>query len=69
MPVFSDTTSTNKILVSKMIADKLRLKTGDRIFAYFIGESVRTRRFTITGIYQTNMTRFDESLPRAHDAQ
>lgn len=62
MPVFSDTTSTNKILVSKMIADKLRLKTGDRIFAYFIGESVRTRRFTITGIYQTNMTRFDESL-------
>ena len=62
MPVFSDTASTNKILVSKMIADKLRLKTGDRIFAYFIGESVRTRRFTIAGIYQTNMTRFDESL-------
>ena len=62
IPVFSDTTSTNKILVSKMIADKLRLKAGDRIFAYFIGENVRTRRFTITGIYQTNMTRFDESL-------
>jgi lipoprotein-releasing system permease protein len=62
MPVFSDTASTNKILISKMIADKLRLKAGDRIFAYFIGESVRTRRFTIIGIYQTNMTRFDESL-------
>jgi lipoprotein-releasing system permease protein len=62
MPVFSDTASTNKILVSKMIADKLRLKAGDRIFAYFIGESVRTRRFSIAGIYQTNMTRFDETL-------
>ena len=62
IPVFSDTASTNKILVSKMIADKLRLKAGDRIFAYFIGESVRTRRFTISGIYQTNMTRFDETL-------
>ena len=62
MPVFSDTASTNKILVSKMIADKLRLQAGDRIFAYFIGESVRTRRFTVTGIYQTNMTRFDETL-------
>lgn len=62
MPVFSDTTSTNKILISKMIADKLRLKAGDRIFAYFIGESVRTRRFSISGIYQTNMTRFDETL-------
>ena len=62
MPVFSDTASTNKILVSKMIADKLRLKASDRIFAYFIGESVRTRRFTIAGVYQTNMTRFDEAL-------
>ena len=31
IPVFSDTASTNKILVSKMIADKLRLKAGDRI--------------------------------------
>ena len=62
MPVFSDTASTNKILISKMIADKLRLKADDRIFAYFIGESVRTRRFSIAGIYQTNMTRFDETL-------
>ncbi|MBR4730521.1 MAG: ABC transporter permease [Prevotella sp.] len=62
IPVFSDTASTNRILVSKMIADKLRLKAGDRIFAYFIGESVRTRRFTVIGIYQTNMTRFDENL-------
>lgn len=62
MPVFSDTASTNKMLISKMIADKLRLKTGDRVFAYFIGESVRTRRFTVIGIYQTNMTRFDEAL-------
>ena len=62
IPVFSDTASTNKLLVSKMIADKLRLKAGDRIFAYFIDESVRTRRFTVTGIYQTNMTRFDESF-------
>ena len=61
-PQFSDTTSTNQILISKMIADKLKLKAGDRIFAYFIDENVRTRRFTISGIYQTNMTRFDESL-------
>ena len=62
MPQFSDTTSTNQILLSKMIADKLRLKAGDRVFAYFIDDNVRTRRFTISGIYQTNMTRFDETL-------
>ena len=62
MPQFSDTTSTNNILISKLIADKLQLKASDRIYAYFIDDNVRTRRFTISGIYQTNMTRFDESL-------
>lgn len=62
IPQFSDSTSTNKILISKLIADKLQLKAGDRIFAYFIDENVRTRKYTISGIYQTNMTRFDESL-------
>jgi lipoprotein-releasing system permease protein len=45
-----------------MIADKLKLNVGDKVYAYFIDESVRTRRFTVSGIYQTNMTRFDESL-------
>jgi lipoprotein-releasing system permease protein len=62
VPEFSDSKSTNRILISKMIADKLRLKTGDRIFAYFIDDNVKARRYTISGIYQTNMTRFDESL-------
>ena len=62
IPLFSDTTSTNKLLLSRMIADKLRLSVGDKVYAYFIDESVRTRRYTISGIYQTNMTRFDEAL-------
>jgi len=62
IPLFSDTTSTNKLLISRMIADKLRLSVGDKVYAYFIDESVRTRRYTVSGIYQTNMTRFDEAL-------
>lgn len=61
IPQFSDSTSSNKILVSRIIANKLRLSVGDRIFAYFIDNTdIRIRRFTIEGIYQTNMTRFDE---------
>ena len=63
IPVFSDSTSHYQLLMSKMIADKLHLNVGDKVFAYFIGdENVKTRRYTIAGIYQTNMTRFDESL-------
>ena len=63
IPEFSDSVSHYKLLISKMIADKMRLKAGDRVFGYFIdGEDVRTRKFTVSGIYQTNMTRFDETL-------
>ena len=63
IPHFSDSTSSNQLLMSKMIADKLQLKVGDKVFAYFVAdENVRTRRYAISGIYQTNMTRFDESI-------
>ena len=63
IPQFSDSTSKYQLLMSKMIADKLQLKTGDKVFAYFIGNNdVKTRKYTICGIYQTNMTRFDESI-------
>ena len=63
IPEFSDSVSHYKLLISKMIANKMRLKAGDRVFGYFIdGEDVRTRKFTVSGIYQTNMTRFDETL-------
>ncbi len=63
IPHFSDSVSSNRILVSQLMADKLRLKTGQRIFAYFIDrDGVRTRRFTISGIYQTNLKKYDESV-------
>ena len=62
IPKFSDQASSNKILISKLMADKLGIKTGDRIFAYFISkDGVRTRRFTINGIYETNLTQYDKT--------
>ena len=62
IPHFSDQQSTNRILISKDMASKLSVKAGDRIFAYFIGDGgVRTRRFTISGIYQTNLAQYDKT--------
>ena len=62
IPHFSDQQSTNRILISKDMASKLRVKAGNRIFAYFIGEGgVRTRRFTISGVYQTNLAQYDKT--------
>ena len=58
MPVFSSDKSNNHLLISRMMADKLRLKAGDRIYAYFIAEdNVRARKFTIKGIYVKDVNR------------
>ena len=63
IPPFSDSVSHNKILISQLMADKLHLKSGQRIFAYFFDNNgVRTRRFTIAGIYQTNLKKYDETI-------
>lgn len=60
MPVFSDTVASNRVLVSRTIADKLHLKTGDKIYTYYIEDNVRARRLTIAGIYQTHFTAYDD---------
>lgn len=63
IPKFSGGKSSSKILVSKTIADKLGLKVGGKVFAYFLGDDdVRARRFTVSGIYETNMSHFDQVL-------
>ena len=62
IPVFSADSATNRIVVSQTIADRLHLSCGDRVFAYFFDGNVRARRFTISGIYQTNLSEFDDNM-------
>ena len=63
LPTFSSQKSSNKVVVSRKMADKLHLHVGDKAFAYFIAyDDVRARRFTVTGIYQSNMKQFDDVL-------
>jgi len=63
LPAFSDKKSTNEIVISQQIAQKLNLKVGDKVYAYFIAyDDVKVRRFTVSGCYETNMKQFDEIL-------
>lgn len=57
--IHPDSTST-KVTISKNIADKLNLGIGDSFISYFIQEQVRPRKFTVSGIYQTNFTDYDK---------
>ena len=61
IPVFTDTISTNRVLLSKTIANKLKLQLGDKLHTYYVeGKNVRARRLQVAGIYQTNFTLFDD---------
>lgn len=47
------------LLISRDMADKLGYHVGDRVDTYFIGSSLRARRFTVCGIYETGFGDFD----------
>ena len=60
IPVFTDTASTNRTLISRTIANKLNLKVGDKLYTYYVdGDKVRARRLEVSGIYQTNFSMYD----------
>lgn len=71
LPVFSgasgfsgtsgETGISTDVLVSSTIASRLRLKVGDKMRTYFWGgDTPRSRAFTVCGIYNTDLTEFDE---------
>lgn len=63
IPSFSDSANKGNLLISTATADKMNLKAGDKVFAYFISDNgVKVRRFTVSGIFQTNMSQFDNAL-------
>ncbi len=60
IPTFTDSAASNRVLVSRSVADKLSLKVGDKLYTYYIENNIRARRLTVSGIYQTNFSYFDD---------
>lgn len=52
--------STTDVIISRYLADLLRLKTGDSFLTYFVQDEVRARKFRITGIYETGFVDYDK---------
>jgi lipoprotein-releasing system permease protein len=62
IPRYSDSSRSTEILVSAIIADKMKFVLGDDVRMYFVtdGQSQpRGRKFQITGIYSSGMEEFD----------
>jgi lipoprotein-releasing system permease protein len=56
----SDSVNSNNIVISSNIANKLNLELGDKVKMFFIQEPPRMRRFTIHGIYDTQLEEMDK---------
>ncbi len=59
LPRFSSTSGSNEIVVSQTVCNELKLKVGDRVYAYFFSDQVKARRLTITGVYETHLSELD----------
>lgn len=45
-----------------MLAKKLGLKLGDKVYSYYFANTVKQRRFTVVGIYNTYLKQFDNTI-------
>ncbi len=62
VPNLSDTLSTGEIMISLRLASMLGYSVGDAVTLYFIDNTVRVRRFTLTGIYNAQLEDIDKTL-------
>ena len=57
-----DSGVSNEIMLSQLVANKLRLRVGDKVTLYFVQEPPRFRRVEVVGIFQTYLENFDEKI-------
>ena len=62
IPDYNADTTLYHTVISHNLAQKLEVDCGDRIDAYFLGgDSYRTRRLKIAGIYDTHFSEYDDT--------
>ena len=61
IPVVADTSSSNQIIISKTVADRLLLHAGDKVHTYFIDNNIKVRNLTVSGVFETDLEAFDNA--------
>lgn len=65
-PDFNSPSGINELVVSRATADKLGLSVGDKVYSCFFSEgNMKMRRHTISGIYESNLGEFDNTVAYA----
>jgi lipoprotein-releasing system permease protein len=56
----NDSTTSNSVVISKTLSLLLSLDVGDKFDMFFVQEPPRFRRFTVEGVYDSQMAEFDK---------
>lgn len=62
LPSWGSDSSSNSIVLSRNIADKLRLSVGDKVNIYFMQQGIKARRMSVSAVYETHLTEFDNIM-------
>lgn len=54
--------TSNEVMLSRIIANKLLLGVGDKVTLYFVQDPPRYRRVEVVGIFETYLENFDEKI-------
>lgn len=61
---FPDSGLSNQVLLSTMMANRLDVKVGDTLSAFYLrqGEDIRSRQMIVSGLYQTGIEEYDNQF-------
>lgn len=62
IPQFTCDSASNAIVISRITADRLKLKSGDKVNIYFMQGGIRARKMTVAAIYETHLNEFDNVM-------
>ncbi len=62
MPQLSDTLPSDGIVISRVLADRIGARLGDRVNMYFLDKGIKARKLTIEAIYSTHLNEFDAAV-------
>lgn len=62
MPDWRQDSARNDVLLSRLAASQLGLKTGDKVDCFFINSDVKVRRMKIAGIYDSHFDAYDDLM-------
>ncbi len=53
---------STQVVVSRFVANQLNIKPGQSVLLYFLGNQLRGRKMTVTGIYETGLEEVDRTV-------